>query len=371
MLSCKMLKKVSVLCAGAMLLACADISRHPGPAAAPTASPDADLAYDQARAHHIAGRYDEAVAAYRAVLLAAPHHVRARNALAAAFARQGDFARAVPIWQSLVAELPPGGGPGGAYLFGNLGYAYLLGGDYQKAVVALEKACLLDPLDHRAWQHLGETLRRLGQDERAELMFRQASALREHDFQRDYATAGGTAVAAIEAAVAAPARPHPEWAATEVRTAADGTLELLRTPSPRALAQVLPGRLPDPAPLPAPRNRPDLVLLEIRNGNGVTGMARALSRQVDGDGLQVSRLSNEKGFNVRRTRIEHGAGYRDAAQRLAERFDDVQLVEVDSCKPTDMRLVIGQDLARGKLVLRAPARGSDRLAAAETVPKAP
>lgn len=376
----RMLKQISVVCASALLLACADVARQPG--AAPAA--DADRVYDQGRQYHLAGRYDEAIAAYRAVLAAAPRHVHARNALAAAFARQGDFAQAIPIWRALTDELAPGSGPERAYLFANLGYAYLLGGDLQNAVAALEKACVLDPLDHRAWNNLGESLRRLGQDERAALMFRQAEALREHDFRGDYAAAGGTAVAAIEAAVASPVRPDTGWAATEVRTAADGTLELLRPSTPRALAQTapLPSRSPAPVPGPvplAPHTRLDFVLLEIRNGNGVTGMARSLSRQVVGDGLQVTRLSNEKGFQVRRTRIEHHAEFRVAAERLAERlssakrggFDSVQIVEVDNCKPTDMRLILGQDLARGELVLRPASQRHQALAAAELPIKAP
>lgn len=365
-----MLKKLSVLCAGALLLACADVTRHQ----APTALPDVNLAYDQGRQHHLAGRYDEAIAAYRAVLTAAPGHERARNALAAAFARQGNYAQAIPIWRALIGEAAAGAGPGAAYLYGNLGYAYLLGGDYQNAVVALEKACVLDPLDHRAWQNLGETLRHLGQDERAALMFRQASALREHDFHADYAAAGGTAVAAIEAAVAMPERPDSGWAVTEVRTAADGTLELLRTPASRAATQAIAGREPDT--LRAPRRAgSDLVLLEIRNGNGVTGLARALSHQMVDDGLQVTRLSNDKGFNVRRTRIEHGAAYRGAAERLAGRligsFKNVQVVQVDNCKPADMRLVLGHDLGRGKLTLRPLPQREQALAIAGTPPTAP
>lgn len=365
-----MLKKMSVLCCGALLLACADVARHPG--RVPHA--DADLIYDGGRQHHLAGRYEEAIAAYRSALAAAPRHVHARNALAAAFARQGDFAQAIPIWRALTEELAPGAGPGGAYLFANLGYAYLLGGDYQKAVAALERACVLDPLDHRAWHNLGQSLRHLGQAERADLMLRQASTLREHNFQADHAAVGGTAVAAIEAAVAMPARPDPGWAATEVRTAADGTLELLRMPVQPAVAVAPRRREPDPLPPAAPA-QPALVLLEIRNGNGVNGMARALSRQVQDDGLQVTRLSNEKGFNVRRTRIEHGAAFREAAERLAARlagsYDKVQVVQVDNCKPSDMRLVLGRDLGRDQLTLRpAPERGQV-FAAAQLPPSAP
>jgi tetratricopeptide (TPR) repeat protein len=365
----RLLKKISVLCTGALLLACADGARQPG--AVPAA--DAERAYDQGRQHHLAGRYDEAIAAYRVALSAAPRHVRARNALAAAFARQGDFAQAISIWRALTDELAPGSGPDRAYLFANLGHAYLLKGELQNAVTALEKACVLDPLDHRAWSKLGESLRRLGQDERAALMFRQAEALRQHDFRHDYAAAGGTAVAAIEAAVAQPVRPDNGWAATEVRTAADGTLELLRLPVPGVLARTA------PPPAPEPPARPELVLLEIRNGNGVIGMARALSRQVVGDGVQVTRLSNEKGFQVRRTRIEHHADFRAAAERLAERLggrrrgrsDPVQVVQVDNCRPAEMRLVLGQDLARGQLLLRPALQDHQALAAADLPTRAP
>ncbi len=362
----RIVKHLSVLCAGALLLACADLARQPET----QAGPDAEFAYGQGRAHHLAGRYPEAIQAYRAVLAADPQHVRARNALAAAYARQGDFAQAIPIWRALTAELGLDSGPGSAYLFANLGYAYLLGGDHAQAVTALEKACLLDPLNGRAWHNLGETLRRMGQDERAELMFRQASALQAHDFRSDYTAAGGSAVAAIQAAVEAP-RPDPEWAATQVLAAADGTLTLRRVPSLRALAQELPAALP-PQPLPSrPRNRPETVLLEIRNGNGVTGMARALSRQVGGGDVLVTRLSNEPGFKVQRTRIEHGAAYRDVAARLAGRFDGVTLVQVDTTQPVDVRLVIGQDMARGKLVLRPAAPAETRPLAIASLAKAP
>lgn len=372
----RILKKISVLCAGALLIACADIARQPAPLPAAAAGVDVDRTYDQGRQHHLAGRYGDAVAAYQAVLATAPKHVRARNALAAAFARQGDFARAIPIWRALTEELKPGVGPDGAYLFANLGYAYLLGGDLQAAVTALEKACVLDPLDHRAWNNLGESLRRLGQSERAALMLRQAEALRDHDFRGDYAAAGGTAVATIKAAVASPVRPDTGWAATEVRTAADGSLELRRVPAQRALAASAPQ--PAPAPL-APRPQLDLVLLEIRNGNGVTGMARSLSHRVVGNGLQVTRLSNEKGFQVRRTRIEHHPDFRAAAERLAQRlgdrqtgrFDPVQIVQVDHCKPTDMRLILGQDLARGQLVLRPALPENQVMASTALAAKAP
>jgi hypothetical protein len=69
---------------------------------------------------------------------------------------------------------------------------------------------------------------------------------------------------------------------------------------------------------------------------------------------------------VRQTRIEYQFGFRAAAQRLAQRFDNPALVEVSNCKRTDMRLVIGHDVARPKFALRplaTPAASSATLAA--------
>lgn len=108
-------------------------------------------------------------------------------------------------------------------------------------------------------------------------------------------------------------------------------------------------------------------------------MARSLARQVTGDGVQVARLSNEKGYQVRLTRIELHADVREAAERLAARlggraagrFEPVQIVQVDNCKPTDMRLVLGQDLARGELVLRPALQRHQILAAADLPSEAP
>jgi hypothetical protein len=92
--------------------------------------------------------------------------------------------------------------------------------------------------------------------------------------------------------------------------------------------------------------------LEIRNGNGVPGMARRLARQMGDSSLRVVRLSNQQGFNVARTRIEYQAGFRADALRLAERFADAAVEEVESCQSAEVRLVLGRDLARSQLEAR-------------------
>jgi hypothetical protein len=90
-----------------------------------------------------------------------------------------------------------------------------------------------------------------------------------------------------------------------------------------------------------------VALLEISNGNGRLGMARQLSHQLRDSGLKVVRLTNEKKFDVRRTRIEYQPAFRAAAERLALRFGAGRTVEAGTSARADVRLVIGRDLASG------------------------
>jgi hypothetical protein len=113
-----------------------------------------------------------------------------------------------------------------------------------------------------------------------------------------------------------------------------------------------------PAVLPV-ANKPDdevvepTVRVEIRNGNGVTGMARSLSAAIADGHTQVVRLSNQRGFRVQRTRVEYQRGFGDAATRLAEQFGAAAVEAApgangDNVHNVHIRLVLGHDLARSK-----------------------
>lgn len=223
-----------LLCSSALLMAC---SSPPLQQAAQTVAASAADNYLRGRNLHLAHRYEEAIAAYQAALKADSSHVNARNGLAIAYAEQRDFAKAIPIWRELTHGATMASGTDTAFLFGNLGHAYFLNGQYDDALVALEKACLLDPLNHRTWQRLGETLQQLGQDERAGQMLRQASALRDHDFRADYAAAdGGARLPAIEQALKTPQRPDQDWHPSRSqpdRTACSNCAAWRRTALPR------------------------------------------------------------------------------------------------------------------------------------------
>ncbi|PQO95742.1 hypothetical protein C5614_16845 [Massilia phosphatilytica] len=333
------LATLPVLCSG-LLLACS--SPPPQPHTGTSAFPAADDSYLRGRNLYLARRYDDAIAAYQAALRIDVTHVNARNGLAVAYAEQRDFAHAIPIWRELTRDVTMASGPASAFLFSNLGYAYLLSGDADAAQVALEKACLLDPLNHRAWQYLGETLLKLGQEERGRQMLRQAEALREHDFRTDYATAnGGTRLPAIEQAVKTERRPGDDvWATVEVIRGGDGILELHRVPAKGAVVH----GTPDGGALEQPLVPEAVARLEISNGNGRQGLARLVSRQLRDPGLKVVRLTNEKKFDVRATRVEYQPAFRETAERLARHVGSGEPVEVGMAGHADVRLVIGHDL---------------------------
>jgi tetratricopeptide (TPR) repeat protein len=311
-------QRFGLLCGACMLLACAAV-RHAPPMSMPLAPIGADEAYLMGREHQLARSSADAVRLYRQALLADPQHINARNGLATALAEQGDFSGAVVIWQDLIAQLQGDAGPGAAYLFSNLGYAYFLAGQYAAAQQAQERACLLDPANPHAWQRLANTLDRAGDAQRALRIQRQALALLTHDLQRDAALAGADV-------------PDDGWARVTLTAGADGLLTLQRTGAQTA-------GVGTPAP--------ETASLEISNGNGVPGMARAVAARVRDPALRLVRLTNADGFGVRRTRIEYQPALRAIAARLAQQVQpDAVLVEAPGSARTGLRLVLGHNATK-------------------------
>lgn len=295
------LRPWGVLGTACLLLSCAVLER-------PTlgfAGLGADEAYLMGRQHQLARSRQDAMRLYRAALLADPRHRNARNGLASVLAEQGDFTGAIALWQGLTAEWNSE-----AWLFSNLGYAYYLDGQYAAAQQAQARACQLDPANAQAWQRLAMTLEKLGDPVRALRMQRQALALLEHDAQADAALAGTRADA---------------WATVTLVAGADGLVALQRSDA-------------------SPQDQPAPATLEIANGNGVPGAARALALRVRDPALRVVRLSNESGFGVRRTRIEYRPTLRATAQHLAQQVQpDAVLIEAAPGLATSLRLVIGRN----------------------------
>lgn len=363
-------KTLSAACASALLVACADmgqLARQPTP---PRPTISADEAYVLARQQHLAYRLPAAIDSYQTALRADPRHLNATNGLATLYAEQGNLPKAIGMWRELTLDMSDT--PATAFIHSNLGYAYLLNGDFQLAIAELERACVLDPLSHRAWRHLGDALAKTGQDERARRMLKQADTLEQHDLRGDYRLTGmaapgpardvDAALAASSAAfdppapaAAAVAAADPDgWPRTQIKQTGSAMFELHR-PAAKVAAAPAPAARPE-APPPLLATKPDDDVIEpparvdIRNGNGVTGMARSLSSAITDEHTRVVRLSNQKGFKVERTRVEYQPGFAEAAERLAQRFGG-EAVQADQAAPNskvDLRLVLGRDLARSK-----------------------
>ncbi|ATD59192.1 MAG: LytR C-terminal domain-containing protein [Janthinobacterium svalbardensis] len=326
------LSRLAAACACLGLAACTTQLAH----APVPAWPDADAAYVAGRQHFERGDLPAAQAAYEQALRLAPRHVNARNGLAVLHAQRGEHATAIAQWQVLTQEAGMAR-PQQAYLFSNLGHAYSLSGRDAQALPALEQACLLDPLNALAWQHLAQVLERLGQHERAALMQRQAASLREHDLRRDMAVLRGAAAPKV-VPVPAPLPEAPAMARVEI-TQSDGMAQLQRVPAAvRSVPSAVPER-PTPA-VPAPQPR-----LEIVNGNGVPGMAAALARSLAGAPVQVVRLANETSFQVARTRVEYRPAQEQAARQLARQLGPQVQTQAADCPASELRLVLGRDLS--------------------------
>lgn len=326
------LSRLAAACTCLGLAACTTQLAH-----APVAAwPDADAAYVAGRQHFERGDLPAAQAAYEQALRHAPRHVNARNGLAVLHAQRGEHVAAIAQWQALTQETGTAR-PQQAYLFSNLGHAYSLDGRDAQALPVLEQACLLDPLNALAWQHLAQVLERLGQHERAALMRRQAASLREHDLRRDMAVLRGEAAPQL-VPVPAPVPEAPAMARVEI-TQSDGMARLQRVP---AAVRSVPAAVPE-RPMPAaaaPRPR-----LEIVNGNGVPGMAAALARSLAGAPVQVVRLANETSFQVARTRVEYRPAQEQAARQLARQLGTQVQTQAADCPASELRLVLGRDLS--------------------------
>lgn len=326
------LSRLAAACACLGLAACTTQLAH----APVPAWPDADAAYVAGRQHFERGDLPAAQAAYEQALRHAPRHVNARNGLAVLHAQRGEHAAAIAQWQVLTQEAGIAR-PQQAYLFSNLGHAYSLDGRDVQALPVLEQACLLDPLNALAWQHLAQVLERLGQYERAALMRRQAASLREHDLRRDLAVLRGAAPPQL-VPVPVPVPEAPAMARVEI-TQSDGMARLQRVPAAvRSVPAAVPERPMPAAPAPQPR-------LEIVNGNGVPGMAAALARSLAGAPVQVVRLANETSFQVARTRVEYRPAQEQAARQLVRQLGTQVQTQAADCPASELRLVLGRDLS--------------------------
>lgn len=346
--------------------------------------------YGQAKAQYELGRYfhgqlrfTRAIDAYRRALEVDPGMVDALNALGAAYAEIGHLALAREQFEAALKLQPQS-----VSTYNNLGFANYLAGDYPAAVQAYKQALRLDGGHAKARQNLVLAYDKMGYGEQvarteapvtpvAPQPPAEAATQNEprtawikispaiYELQAITAPvnqhgAHGTAKVADGATVARAAT--VEAAAPQARDAfvepAPAPRVITTSPAPAApFAVATPPAATEPPALAsaavpqkmmtAADARP-LRGVEVSNGNGVRGMAAMVARYFSGKGIQPARLTNQKPFAERRTRIEYRPGSAAEAARINKLLPKAAPQVATNRLRSDIRvrLVLGHDLQR-------------------------
>lgn len=99
--------------------------------------------------------------------------------------------------------------------------------------------------------------------------------------------------------------------------------------------------------------------LEISNGNGVTGMARATVQHLKGEGYDQFRMTNTANFRLEKTEITYRPGFQKEAYRLQALLQpDIPVIEAAGLRAdVKVRLSLGKDTARSLQLQRQGERG--------------
>jgi tetratricopeptide (TPR) repeat protein len=298
---------------------------------------------DSSRSYYLLGRYhdgsqawDKAIDAYRKAIAADARNVEAYNALGVALARCHRFEEAEATLRKAIAI-----DPGRAHVWSNLGNVLLLAGRPHDAVGELKTALSLDRENVTARANLQEAL--------AQSELRQARAAAEASAQAGGANAPAAIVQAAQPApITAPAAGAQAAPMQVIDQPTIASLQPAITPSRPSQAS---GAAPSPAPAQAAGNVD--ALLEVSNGNGVSGMGARLRDWLARQGVRTRRLNNQRPFAQAHTEIQYRAGHADAAQRVAQALP-AALQAAPTLTPglrSDVRVVLGRDWVRSAACL--------------------
>lgn len=269
--------------------------------------------YNRGRELHRESRLTEAAQFYEHALKIDPSHMESQNAMAALDASRGDVDRAITLLSSLAEAHPET-----AHIHANLGYAYYLKGQYTLAQESLERATMLDPSNENSWSKLNMV--------NAEINRREMLV---HVLAHDAADSKALAQSAD---------------ATEITAVMSGVYAL------RYPAEAMPvlSEVKEPEvqqrPLPLTSEATAVGRVELVNGNGVTGLARALRGLIADKQWKVVRTINNDQFSVKATRIEYASSYYPAARQLANTIGvNAVLRPNDHQEGSNLRVVLGHD----------------------------
>ena len=306
------------LCGSGMLLGCASNAMHSTStqtsASLQKAIDSAEALYRRGRALHLQHQFNEAEQSYAQALAQDPNHLETRNAIAVLNASRGDLDRAVTLLTALSESQP-----NAAHVFANLGHAYYLKGQYAQAQQALEHALSLDPENEATQSKLAMVMGAIQQAQAAldqARLFAVAAAAEE----------GGIEIKAVT--------PNVYTLTYPVNTIAAS----LQAPV-AVVESAQPGK-----PVPAAPVKPAAIRVTLVNGNGVSGLARAVRSLIPEQGWRVVRVVNHPSFDLKVTRIEYDDEHLPAARQLAETIaGGAELQRNQRQSGSHVRVLLGHD----------------------------
>lgn len=332
------------------------------------------------RRYQQAGNHSMASVAYQKALQLSPNNASSISGLASSYAQQNMLSVAIPLFEKAVSL----GATANAY--NNLGYAYYLNQQYEAANRVLNQALSLEPNYAQAKNNLALVESNLHAD-------KQVKQLATKQDNVDYVVVNSNTTLAPEI---------QPTALTEVLEAKTPTINIVSTDLPTASlqqtsnsiyelnfdskiqsakAEVAQAKVDKPINIaeqkqifaavsggitfkhvPVVSKLFDLATtgvvalqlseqhpyMEVINGNGLKGIARAVAGQLKDRGVENIKVADAKRFNLGRTHIQYRTGYRDSAMTLNEHLiNRPYLVRNDQMpRNVSVRLVLGRDLMK-------------------------
>ena len=227
-------------------------------------SAPARAAFERGEKALAANKLDEAAAAYRKALEAAPNWAPALNGLGSVLFKKGQSFEAIALFKSATEA-----DPDFKLAWFNLGYAARKSSDFATAVRAYERYTQLDPNDPDGFYGLGESYRQSGQPAKAVAAYETYISREKRPSEQKWVQKASEQVRALRAQTAPP-------------------------PSPTAAAPA-----PAPAPVAAGPSLQDPLAASTSGGlppGGTPNTNLSITRVRDGDALMKERRYREAAF---------------------------------------------------------------------------
>ena len=347
-----------------------------------------DQYYEIARQYQKKGSYNEAVIAYQKSLQLDPGYTKSITGLATVFADQKLYNLSIPLFEQ-VTKLEPN-----AVNYNNLGYAYFLNKQYVEANRVLTQAIMLEPNYLQAQKNLDLVAKNqptvtnsdlTQQENNAVPNINQTVELEPVDSGKADKTSKlilpvnepqivsqdltinaaeiqpkpkmiQTASATYELSMEQP-REQPKAIAANIDSANNPRTNAFNAPNDILVSisggvkfSHIPGmaKLFDLATntIGAINLNDSSKFVEIINGNGIKGIARAVASRLEDAGNVQLKVADSKRFNQSRTHIQYKSGYRDNAVSLNNSLKNKPYLVRNDNLPNDvaLRLVLGRDI---------------------------